>query len=149
MKKHDHWEEQDGIPTNPSTEPPIGEVISRRTMLKGMAASGAFGLFGCATGSSTSTPASGDGSAPLTFTEIGRSSDDKHHVAPGYTAQILIRQGDPIRAGAPAYRPGQQTGAEQEQQFGTDNDFLAFMSLPKGSNSSTRGLLGSNHENHR
>jgi secreted PhoX family phosphatase len=145
--KNDHWEEQDGLPVNPTTETPLEELISRRTILKGMAASGAFGLFGCATANAVSSV--GDGSAPLTFTEIGRSSDDKHHVAPGYNAQILIRQGDPIRAGAPAYRPGQQTGAEQEQQFGTDNDFLAFMSLPRDSNSSTRGLLGSNHENHR
>jgi secreted PhoX family phosphatase len=149
--KNDHWEEQDGLPVNPTAETPLEELISRRMMLKGMAASGAFGLFGCASGGGTIIPslASGDGSAPLTFAEIGRTKDDKHHVAPGYTAQILIRQGDPIRAGAPQYRPEQQTGAEQEQQFGTDNDFLAFMSLPKGSNSSTRGLLGSNHENHR
>ena len=147
MKEHDHWEEQDGLPVNPTTETPLEALISRRAVLKGMAAGGAFGLFGCAT--ATSGSSSADGSAPLGFTGIGRAKDDKHHVSPGYSAQILIRQGDPIRAGAPAYRPAQQTGAEQEQQFGTDNDFLAFMSLPQGSNSSTRGLLGSNHENHR
>ena len=45
----DKFEELDGIPVNPSTEPTIGEVISRRTMLKGMAATSAFGLFGCGT----------------------------------------------------------------------------------------------------
>ena len=68
---------------------------------------------------------------------------------PGYTAQVLIRQGDPIRPGAPEYNPAQQTGADQEQQFGTDDDFIAFMPLPLGSRSSTRGLLCVNHENHR
>ena len=62
---------------------------------------------------------------------------------------MLIGQGDPIHRGAPQYRPGRQTGAEQEQQFGTDNDFIAYMPLPRGSTSSTRGLLGVNHENHR
>ena len=34
----DYFEEQDGEAVNPSTEPTIGEVISRRTLLKGMAA---------------------------------------------------------------------------------------------------------------
>jgi len=122
--------------------------LSRRRALKGIAAGGAFGLFGCAsTGPATS--ATGDGSAPLAFTEVSRATGDRHHVAAGYSAQVLIRQGDPIRRAGPQYRPGRQTGAEQEQQFGTDNDFIAYMPLPRGSNSSARGLLGVNHENHR
>jgi hypothetical protein len=148
--RHDQFEELDGMQVNPSAEPSIADLIdlrlSRRAVLKGMAASGAFGLFGCATAGGTSA---GDGSAPLTFAEVGRTTDDKHHVAAGYNAQVLIRQGDPIRKGAPLYRPGQQTGGEQEVQFGTDNDFIAYMPLPRGSASSTRGLLGVNHENHR
>ena len=149
---HDLFEALDGLGVNPSTEAPIAKIIetrlARRAVLKGVAAGGAFGLFGCGTmGSEMGRTA--DGSAPLTFGEIGRTTDDKHHLAPGYDAQVLIRQGDPIRRGAPAYRPGQQTGAEQEQQFGTDNDFIAYMPLPRGSSSSTRGLLGVNHENHR
>jgi secreted PhoX family phosphatase len=143
--------DQDDSCSNPSQEPGIAELIDvrlgRRAALKGMASASVFGLFGCAT--TGSMQATGDGSAPLDFTEIGRTTDDKHYVAPGYNAQVLIRQGDPIRRGAPPYRPGQQTGGEQEMQFGTDNDFLAFMPLPRGSNSSTRGLLGVNHENHR
>jgi secreted PhoX family phosphatase len=141
----DYFEEQDGKPVNPSTEPTIGELISRRMMLKGMAATGAFSLFGCATASGQAA----DGSAPLTFAEVGRSTDDKDHVPPGYTAQVLLRQGDPIRPGAPEYNPATQTGADQEQQFGTDCDFISFMPLPLGSSSSARGLLGVNHENHR
>jgi secreted PhoX family phosphatase len=148
--RHDYFEERDGMVVNPSTEPSIADLIdlrlSRRTVLKGMAASGAFGLFGCATGGAGST---GDGSAPLTFTELARTTDDKAYVASGYNMQVLIRQGDPIRRGAPPYRPGQQTGGEQEFQFGTDNDFIAYMALPRGSNNSNRGLLGVNHENCR
>jgi uncharacterized protein len=143
----DYFDEQDGIAVNPSTEPAIGELISRRTMLKGMAATGAFGLFGCA--STGETQSGSDGSAPLTFAELGRSTSENHQVAPGYNAQVLIRQGDPIRKGAPLYRPGQQTAGEQEVQFGTDNDFIAYMPLPRGSSNSNRGLLGVNHENHR
>jgi len=148
----DHFEEQDGMVVNPSTEPSIAEIIevrlSRRGVLKGMAAGGAFGLFGCGT-MGTGPAVGADGSAPLNFAELGRSTGDKHQVPPGYNAQILIRQGDPIRNGAPPYRPGQQTAGEQEVQFGTDNDFIAYMPLPRGSKNSARGLLGVNHENHR
>jgi uncharacterized protein len=144
----DIFEELDGTPVNPSTEPTIGEVISRRAMLKGMAAGGAFGLFGCSTPGGGAS-AGGDGSAPPTFAEVGRSDDDKHHVAAGYNVQVLLRQGDPIKPGAPEYNPMTQTGADQEQQFGTDADFISYMPLPYGSNSSTRGVLGVNHENHR
>src|SRR5687767_13372466 len=115
-------------------------------MLKGMAATGAFSLFGCATASGG---AAADGSAPLTFVEVPRTTDDKAHVAPGYSVQVLIAQGDPIKPGAPAYNPLTQTGAQQEMQFGTDADFISYMPLPYGSKSSTRGLLGVNHENHR
>ena len=132
--------------------PTIAEIIqarlSRRGALKGIGAGSAFGLFGCSTTGSAPFPG-GDGSAPLEFEEVGRSTDGTHHVAAGYTAQVLIRQGDPIRRGGPQYRPGQQTATEQEQQFGTDNDFIAYMPLPRGSSSSTRGLLGVNHEAHR
>ena len=155
MRK-DQFEEQDGIAVNPSTQAAIAEIIdarlSRRALVKGIAAGGAFGLFGCSSAGPLSTTAAAraaDGSAPLTFAEVGRSADERHRLAAGYSAQVLIRQGDPIRRGGPPYQPGRQTGAQQEQQFGTDNDFLAFMPLPRGSNSSIRGLLGVNHENHR
>jgi secreted PhoX family phosphatase len=148
---HDYFEEQDGMAVNPSTEPTIAELIevrvSRRGLLKGMAASGAFGLFGCATPGATQ--GARDGSAPLTFTELPRTTDDKAYVASGYNMQVLLAQGDPIRPGAPAYRPETQTGADQERQFGTDADFISYMPLPPGSKNSTRGLLGVNHENHR
>ena len=138
----DQFDELDGEAVNPSAEPTIGEVISRRTMLKGMAASSALGLFGCST-------MQAPGSAEFGFAEGPRSTGEGIAVPPGYTAQVLLRQGDPIRPGAPEYDPRTQTGAQQEQQFGSDPDFISFMPLPYGSKSSTRGLLGVNHENHR
>ena len=113
-------------------------------MLKAAAAAGTFGLFG-ARAAATDT---GDGSAPLDFHQIGRNTGDNHEVATGYRVQVLIRQGDPIRRGGPLYRPGAQTAAQQEVQFGNDNDFLAYMPVPRGSASSDRGLLCVNHESH-
>ncbi|MCI0347499.1 MAG: PhoX family phosphatase, partial [Chloroflexi bacterium] len=145
------FEEDDSV-ANRSREPSIGELIearmSRRALLQGLGAASVFGLFGCGT-VARGPEGSADGSAPLTFTEIGRTTDDKAHVAPGYSVQVLIRHGDPIRRGGPQFRPGEQTADEQERQWGADNDFIAFMPLPHGSGSSTRGLLGVNHENHR
>jgi uncharacterized protein len=140
----DHFEKKDGEIVNPSTEPTIREVTSRRTLLKGMAASGAFGLFGCA----ALHIGENDVAVPE-FTEVPRSTGEGIQVPPGYNAQVLLRQGDPIKPGAPEYNPATQTGADQEQQFGTDADFISYMPLPFGSRNSTRGLLGVNHENHR
>jgi hypothetical protein len=131
---------------NLSREPTIRDLIearmSRRAALKGLAAVSMYGLLGCA----TPVPRAAGSSAPLTFSEIGRSLDGTHHVAPGYNVQVLIRWGDPIHRAGPRFMPGRQTAAEQEAQFGTNNDFLAFMPLPAGSTASTRGLLCVNHE---
>jgi secreted PhoX family phosphatase len=143
---HDLFEEDD-IAVNPSREPGIAELIearmSRRTALKGLAAAGAVGLFGC---ESLAPRRGASGDTPLTFTEIGRFLDETTHVAPGYDVQVLIRWGDPIRRSGPAFRPGAQWPDEQEQQFGYNNDFIAFMPLPRGSRNSHRGLLCVNHE---
>lgn len=114
--------------------------LSRRAALKGMAAAGAYGLVGCA------TPATASADAPLAFTESGRFLDETHHVAPGYNVRTLIRWGDPLHADAPTFNPLQQTAAAQERQFGANNDYIAFMPLPRGSSNSTRGLLCVNHE---
>ncbi len=127
-----------------SAEPTISQLmdarITRRTALQGMGAAGIYGLFGC------TTPSPRSGGSSLTFTELGRFMDETHHVAPGYSVNALIRWGDPLHSEAPEFRPGRQTAVEQERQFGTNNDFIAFMPLPRGSKDSTRGLLCVNHE---
>lgn len=142
---HDPFEED--VVVNPSTAPGLAEIIearmTRRDALKGLAAAGMFGLFGCA---APGTRGSAAGDSALTFTEIGRFLDETHHTAPGYDARILIRWGDPLHRNGPQFKPGAQTAAEQEVQFGTDNDFIAYMPLPRGSARSDRGLLCVNHE---
>ena len=141
-------DDRDDVQVNPSREPPIADLIaarmSRRAALKGMAALGFCGLFAGA--SATRLAAAQDAGAALRFTEIGRSFDETTHVAPGYDARVLIRWGDPIHKSGPPFRPGRQSAAEQEVQFGMDNDFIAFMPLPRGSQASARGLLCVNHE---
>ena len=137
----------DDTVSNPSTAPGMSELmqlrLTRRDALKGMAAAGVYGLFGCA-----ATPPAGktETAGSLAFTESGRFLDETHHVSPGYGVQTVIRWGDPIHANGPTFKPGAQTPDEQERQFGMDNDFMAFMPLPRGSSNSTRGLLCVNHE---
>ena len=133
------------VTSNTSSTAPIAKVIaariSRRSVLKGLAGAGFFGaLGGCAALSSRS-------SAPrLAFDEVARVLDETAHVPRGYRVQVLMRWGDPIYRGGPAFSPGRQTPTEQEVQFGADNDFLAYMPLPQGSRSVDRGLLCVNHE---
>ncbi len=134
----------DDRPSNPSANPHIADVMSRRSLLKGMAAASVL-VAGApvfpikeALASSTST---------LGFTEIPHQMAESHAVAPGYNVQVLIRWGDKVAADAPAFDPKNITGESQAKQFGYNNDFLAFMPLPLGSNSSDSGLIFSNHEN--
>lgn len=115
---------------------------SRRKVLKGIAASGA-GVAVLARGPAQAAD------APPTFTELERALDKDLTVADGHTAQVLLRFGDPIKAGAPAWTPENQSKENQERQFGSDNDFLAYMPLPHGSSSSSHGLLCANHESSR
>ena len=130
--------------SSPTAQVPLSQLmqmrLTRREALKGVAAAGVYGLFGCA------TPVRQNTGPSLTFTESGRFMDETHHVAPGYHVRTLLRWGDPLHADAPDFNPLQQTAAAQERQFGANNDYIAFMPLPRGSANSSRGLLCVNHE---
>jgi secreted PhoX family phosphatase len=89
--------------------------------------------------------AGGKGSR-LAFEELRRGLREDQAVAPGHRAQVLLRWGDPLLPGAPAFDPFGQSADAQALQFGTANDFLAFLPLPAGSGNSQRGLLVVNHE---
>src|SRR5262245_4239387 len=86
------------------------------------------------------------GTSSLTFQEIAARIDRDHHVAPGYTARILLRWGDPLWSDGPQFDAASMTAAGQHRQLGYNNDFLAFMPLPMGSQNSDHGLLCINHE---
>ncbi|MGE0151861.1 MAG: PhoX family phosphatase [Reyranellaceae bacterium] len=143
---------QDDIGSNRSDNPEFRAVVaarlSRRAALRGLVALGAGTALGGPLGSALigAARAADAPGAPLTFEEIAHGADQTHHVAKGYSADVLIRWGDPVTAGAPGFDPARQSPAAQAAQFGYNNDYLAYLPLPLGSNSSESGLLWVNHE---
>jgi secreted PhoX family phosphatase len=147
------YEASEDIPSNTSEAPTLGDVINRRfgrrDVLKGAlgaAAVGALAGSGLAAMASRKQALASSATPSFVFEEIQHGVDETHHVAPGYSADVLIRWGDPVVKGAPAFDVMNQSAAAQRQQFGYNNDFLGYIGLPYGSNDGTRGLLCVNHE---
>ncbi len=140
------------IGVNASVNPTIGDIIaerfSRRDLMKG-----ALGVAAIAatTGMAASTRALAEGPAsPLVsrfrFDEIEARVEQDHAVANGYDADVLIRWGDAVLPGAPAFDPVAQSADAQRKQFGYNNDFLGYFPIPGATNGSAHGLLVVNHE---
>lgn len=130
-------------PSNPTLADIVDLRVSRRAALRGL---GAAGVAAAAGGFALGGDAAAAGPSTLRFMEIPHRITEDDAVAPGYSARVLIRWGDPIRAGGPAFDPGAQSAEKQRRQFGYNNDFIAYMPLPRGSTSSEHGLLCINHE---
>jgi len=137
----------ENVGSNPSAEPGIGALIARRYSRRGaltaglaLAAAGGSALRTDLALAGRNTPSS------LGFQEIAHTYDTTHHVAEGYTVQVLLRWGDPILPDAPSFDVANQSAAAQEQQFGYNCDYIEFRPLPPGSDDATHGLLTVNHE---
>ncbi|WP_328302338.1 PhoX family protein [Actinomycetospora sp. NBC_00405] len=138
---------------NPTDHTPFREVagaaLSRRRILQAGLVAGVTGtLAACGVGSSASpAPAAGGAPAPLPspfgFAAVAPNTLDAVVVPEGFAQQVVIRWGDPVLPGAPAFDPDAQTAAAQARQFGFNNDFLALLDVP---GSPGRALLVANHE---
>ena len=135
----------DDIGSNCSSNPPLLELagarMSRRAALKGFVTTAVMGALGGTLTSRVALAASSFG-----FQSLAQTITEDMQVAPGYSAQLLIRWGDPVLPGAPAFDPMNQTADAQAKQFGYNNDFLGYYPLPRGSDSSEHGLLAVNFE---
>jgi secreted PhoX family phosphatase len=87
------------------------------------------------------TPETASGFEPIALDEGDDIVVASHHVAAPF-----LRWGDPIFAGGPELDFDNQTAQAQEQQFGYNCDWIGFLPVPAGSESSDRGLLVVNHE---
>ena len=142
------YEASDDIERSPGDGETIGAVIgrrfSRRDVMRGtLGAAAAAALFGPAAFNAARAQPSATEAERFDFTELGAGNDERHHVAPGYRAQVLLRWGDPLFADAPQFNPTSQSAAAQLRQFGYNNDYIAFFPLDAGGR---RGLLCVNHE---
>jgi secreted PhoX family phosphatase len=143
------YEEAEDHGANGSANPTMGDVIaerlSRRDLMKGALAVTAINalLPLDVIGAGRAAVQTASAMPSFVFQEVAAGSDENHHVAEGYEAEILIRWGDKVLAGAPDFDPQHQTAEAQAQQFGYNNDFLGFIPLGEGGN---RGLLVVNHE---
>ena len=146
---NDNFIDPEDIGSNPSTEPAIGELIARRLRrrdaLRGLFGAGAAVALGHELLGNTAL-AQAAGPSSLTFTEVAHGLDKTQHIPEGYEAQVLIRWGDPMVAGAPAFDPGNLTAAAQEKQFGYNCDYIGLYPLPAGSPAGDRFLMVVNHE---
>jgi secreted PhoX family phosphatase len=143
-------EEGEDRGVNPSRNASLGEVVaqrlSRRDLMRGALAVSVAGaamesLLGA--GLAQAAPADASAAAVFDFAELAVVDDERHHVAKGYDADVLIRWGDAVLADAPAFAPATQGPEAQAKQFGYNNDYIGFVPLDAGGD---RGLLVINHE---
>ncbi|NMM88290.1 phosphatase [Rhodococcus sp. SRB_17] len=132
-------------------------ALSRRGMLRGsgmavLAVGAGSALVACSdsaeaapgTGSAGSSGGStGSTPAGTNFSAVAPNKADAVTVPTGYEESVVIRWGDAVLAGAPAFDFEKQTAAAQELQFGFNNDFAGLLPVDGAPNTY---LLVVNHE---
>ncbi len=125
-------------------------ALSRRTLLGGVsAAAGLAALAPSLAGPAAAAPAPAPRSAAarsrLAFTPIAPVATvvDDVTVPAGFRWDPVIRWGDPIVVGAPAFDAANQTPEAQSGQFGYNCDYLDVIETNR---QGTRGFLVANHE---
>ncbi|WP_432075876.1 PhoX family protein [Streptomyces wuyuanensis] len=139
----------------------IAGTLSRRSMMRtaavvtvATAAGGAVIAQSAPSAQAAAVPAAGDarhggpgggtagGARGLRFSPVEPNTADKVTVPAGYTQNVVIRWGEPILRGAPAFDADRQTAKAQAGQFGYNNDFLSLLPLREHG----RQVLVANHE---
>ncbi|MFF7314475.1 alkaline phosphatase PhoX [Streptomyces sp. NPDC008137] len=150
---------------NTSSNEYVGDVIAgaigRRSMMRAAAVvtvaaagAGAVGVGQAPSAGAAPAPATAadaasaarrkhKGARGLRFAPVAPNTTDAVTVPEGYRQNVVIRWGEPILRGAPAFDPEKQTAKAQAGQFGYNCDFLALLPLPGERN---RKLLVANHE---
>jgi secreted PhoX family phosphatase len=173
--------EADDLDLNPSSNESLADIVkvalSRRTFLRGSLSMGALFTGGGAllaacgdddpgTGDpDAAPPGDPDAAVPepdaapppptrptaLGFDAVAKHLVDEVVVPAGYTATVLLRLGDPIASGVPAYTNlGTDAASSYDRRAGDHHDGMHFFGMGAGGaydpTSVTRGLLVQNHE---
>ena len=140
-------EENDGPGHNPTDNATMGELIaarfSRRGFLKGSLAVSAIAATVSPMALMLADDARAGSKSAFTFEEVEAGIDEKHHVAAGYDADVLLRWGDALFPDTPEFDPLNQTPEAQAKQFGYNNDYVGYIPVD---GSSEHGILVVNHE---
>ena len=128
----------DDIPVNPSTNPPICTLMSRRLMLK--LSSVGLGALTVNTNAFSKTPSK---NSYLNFEEVGTEQSADLKLAQGFSYKSLIAFGDPLESGMLPYDSSKLSGAEQQKRFGGSCDYTHFFKDPKDA---SKGILCVNNE---
>ncbi|GGN97007.1 hypothetical protein GCM10010112_88810 [Actinoplanes lobatus] len=143
---------------NESANPYLGDVVNAEMSRRGVVRAGAVGAmvlgFGgsalAAAGPAAAAPAApveaarhGGRAGRLTFETVAPNTLDQVTIPAGYQSSVVIRWGDPVEPGAPAFDVDKQTAAAQSKQFGYNNDFVGVIPIPGDRD---RALLVVNHE---
>ncbi|GLZ37450.1 PhoX family phosphatase [Actinokineospora sp. NBRC 105648] len=129
----------------------VRSIVSRRGMLKAGAVLAVAGAGVAATGTAAAAaPVDAAGAERhrpgrpargLNFEAVAPNREDRIVTPAGYQSAVVIRWGDAVLPGAPAFDFDNQTAAAQAKQFGYNNDFCGLVPLDHDSY-----LMGSNHE---
>lgn len=140
-------EENDGPGHNPTDNATMGELIaarfSRRGFLKGSLAVSAIAATVSPMALLLADDARAENKSAFSFEEVEAGIDEKHHVAAGYDADVLLRWGDGLFPDSPEFDPLNQTPESQARQFGYNNDYVGYIPID---GSSEHGILVVNHE---
>lgn len=145
----------DDIGSNPSNNLSLDSILMarlsrRQTLFAALASTttavlAGTGLTGCSSDDDDAGAAPAAPTPPLTFTAVAKGLQDRVVVPAGYSAYVLFALGDPIVDGVAAYTNDGMQG-DFDKRAGDHHDAIAYFPFPKGSTSSTEGILAMNHE---
>jgi len=140
---------------NTSSNAYFGDILARSMNRRGVLRAGA--VLAVAAGAAPAlaacapTPGKPGGGAGepvgLSYSPVMPNTADAITLPPGYEHNVVIRWGDPVLPGAPAFDFEKQTAQAQAMQFGYNNDFIGLVPLPQaGGSGAERFLMFVNHE---
>ena len=106
-----------------SNQPNIRDIIAERVSRRGFLLGSATGLSAIAAQGFVGSLFSGEAVAQdvkssLGFTELKRVYDDKHRVADGFRADMVVAWGDAMAADLEAFDPAKLDAEAQTKRFG-------------------------------